>query len=160
MQDPAPNTINNTLVGAHCTCPTKLAGFDRPSEPFILRSHHESETGVAPQVLWRKGNEVTVLGLEGLGRIIVDGAEIVLPGPRWMLELDGPSKIIVGTGRVVRNIESPPEGGCRTSVELAMDDVANVMDIKGFHQLFIYGKLDRQVKAYGKLAGIDVQPIA
>jgi hypothetical protein len=76
------------------------------------------------------------------------------------MEFDGPGKIIVGTGRVTRNFDTPPEGGCRTSVELAMDNVSDVMDTKGFHQLFIYGKLDNDLRAYGKLAGIDVLPIA
>ena len=136
MQDPAPNTVKNTLMGAHCSCPTKLNGFDSDPEPFILRNHHESETGVSPQVLWRKGQEVTVM------------------------EFNGPDKIIVGTGRVTRNFDTPPEGGCRTSVELAMDNVSDVMDTKGFHQLFIYGKLDHDLRAYGKLAGIEVSPIA
>jgi hypothetical protein len=136
MQDPAPNTVENTLMGAHCSCPTKLNGFNTEPEPFILRNHHESETGVSPQVLWRVGQEVTVM------------------------EFDGPAKIIVGTGRVTRNFDTPPEGGCRTSVELAMDNVSDVMDTKGFHQLFIYGKLDHNLRAYGKLAGIDVLPIA
>ena len=135
MQDPAPNTVNNTLMGAHCTSATKLDGFNAEPEPFILRNHHESETGVAPQVLWRVGQEATVM------------------------EFDGPDKIIVGTGRVTRNFDTPPEGGCRTSVELAMDNVSDTMDIKGFHQLFIYGKLDHELRAYGKLAGIEVLPI-
>lgn len=136
QQDPAPNTVNNTLMGAHCTCATKLGGFDAKPEPFILRNHHESETGVSPQVLFRVGQEVTVMDFEGPGRIIV------------------------GTGRVTRNFETPPEGGCRTSVELAMDNVPDSRDIKGFHQLFIYGRLDHQLRAYGKLAGIEVLPIA
>jgi len=35
-----------------------------------------------------------------------------------------------------------------------------VMDTKGFHQLFVYGKLYHDLRAYGKLAGIDVLPIA
>ncbi len=47
MQDPAPNTVNNTLMGAHCSCPTRLDGFDKPPAPFILRSHSESMIGVA-----------------------------------------------------------------------------------------------------------------
>ena len=135
MQDPAPNTVENTLMGAHCSSPTKLDGFSAEPEPFILRNHHESETGVAPQVLWRVGQEATVM------------------------EFDGPDKIIVGTGRVTRNFDTPSEGGCRTSVELAMDDVPDTMDTKGFHQLFIYGKLDHELRAYGKLAGIEVLPI-
>ena len=42
QQDPAPNTVNGTLIGAHCTSPSKLRGFDQPAEPVILRSHSES----------------------------------------------------------------------------------------------------------------------
>ena len=75
------------------------------------------------------------------------------------MEFNGPAQIIVGTGRVTRNFDTPPEGGCRTSVEVAMDNVPDAMDTKGFHQLFIYGKLEHELKAYGKLAGIEVLPI-
>jgi hypothetical protein len=132
MQDPAPNTVNNTLMGAHCSCPTKLDGFDKPAEPFILRSHSESTTGVAPQVLWRIGQKATIMKFEG------------------------PGTIILGTGKVVGNIETPPSGGCRTSVELELNDVADSRDTKGFHQLFIYGNLEPGFKAYCQLAGIKV----
>jgi len=132
MQDPAPNTVNNTLMGAHCSCPTKLDGFDKPAEPFILRSHSESNSGVAPQVLWRIGQKATVM------------------------EFEGPGTIILGTGRVLRNIDTPPAGGCRTSVELEMDDMADSRDTKGFHQLFLYGNLELPIKAYCQLAGIKV----
>jgi hypothetical protein len=135
MQDPAPNTVNNTLMGAHCTCATRLDGFDKPPAPFILRSHSESNTGVAPQVLWREGQEVT------------------------LMKFQGPSKIILGTGKVLRNIDTPPAGGCRTSVELKVDGVADSRDIKGFHQLFIYGTLELPFKAYCQLAGIQVEHI-
>ena len=132
MQDPAPNTVNNTLMGAHCSCPTKLNGFDKPPEPFILRNHSESELGVSPQVLWRIGQKVTVM------------------------EFNGPGQIILGTGRVLRNIDTPPAGGCRTSVEIEMDDMDDTRDTKGFHQLFIYGDLELPFKAYCHLAGIKV----
>jgi hypothetical protein len=132
MQDPAPNTVNNTLMGAHCTCATRLDGFDKPPESYILRSHSESNVGVAMQVLWREGQKVTIM------------------------KFQGPESIILGTGRVLRNIETPPAGGCRTSVELELDDVADVCDTKGFHQLFIYGDLELPFKAYCQLAGIKV----
>jgi hypothetical protein len=135
MQDPAPNTVNNTLMGAHCTCATRLDGFDKPPAPFILRSHSESNTGVAPQVLWREGQKVTIM------------------------KFQGPGKIILGTGKVLRNIETPPAGGCRTSVELELDGVADSRDTKGFHQLFIYGNLELPFKAYCQLAGIQVEHI-
>jgi len=132
MQDPAPNTVNNSLMGAHCSCPTKLDGIDKPPEPLILRSHSESNTGVAPQVLWREGQKVTIM------------------------KFQGPESIILGTGRVLGNIDTPPAGGCRTSVELELDDVADARDTKGFHQLFIYGDLELPFKAYCQLAGIKV----
>jgi hypothetical protein len=132
MQDPAPNTVNNTLMGAHCTCATKLDGFDKPPAPLILRSHSESNTGVAPQVLWREGQKVTIM------------------------KFQGPESIILGTGRILRNIDTPPAGGCRTSVELEVDDVADARDIKGFHQLFIYDDHELPFKAYCQLAGIKV----
>lgn len=132
MQDPAPNTVKNTLMGAHCTCATKLDGFDKAPAPFILRTHSESNIGVAMQVLWREGQKVTIM------------------------KFQGPESIILGTGRVLRNIDTPPAGGCRTSLELELDDVADCRDTKGFHQLFIYGDLELPFKAYCQLAGIKV----
>ncbi|HUT36030.1 MAG TPA: hypothetical protein VNE39_21260 [Planctomycetota bacterium] len=136
MQDPCPNTINNTLIGAHCSCPTKLDGCDKPGhEPVILRSHSESDIGVSPQVLWRIGEKATVM------------------------KFQGPGGIILGTGKVVSNVDTPPSGGCRTSVELELDGVADSRDSKGFHQLFIYGDLERPFKAYCQLAGINVAHI-
>jgi len=132
MQDPAPNTVNNTLMAAHCTCGVRLNGFDKAPEPFILRSHSESNTGVATQVLWREGQKITIMKFEG------------------------PKRIILGTGRVVRNIDTPPSGGCRTSLEVEVDGVADSRDVKGFHQLLIYGDLEDEFKAYAQLAGIEV----
>jgi hypothetical protein len=137
MQDPVPNSVTNTFIGAHCTSPTRLAGFDKPHVPFILRNHDESGTGCVPQVLWPVGRMVTVM------------------------KFSSPDSIIVGTGRVVsNNSELPGCGGCRTSVELAMDGIADSRDIQGFHQLFILGKHDRDFHAYAQLAGIKVSPIA
>jgi len=132
QQDPVPNTVNNTFMGAHCTCPTRLDGFDKPHEPLILRSHSESAIGVSPQVLWRIGQKVTVMKFEGGGK-----------------------SMLVGTGKVVSNIDTPPSGGCRTSVELAMDDIPDCRDVKGFHQLFLYGDHSVILKGYCQLAGIE-----
>ena len=132
MQDPVPNTVNNTFMGAHCTCPTRLDGFDKPHEPLILRSHSESSISVSPQVLWRIGQKATVMKFEGGGKTM-----------------------LIGTGKVVSNIDTPPSGGCRTSVELAMDDIPDCRDVKGFHQLFLYGDHSVILKGYCQLAGIQ-----
>jgi len=132
IQDPSPNTINNTLIGAHCTSPTKLEGFRKPYRaPYLMRSYH-TRTGVSLQVLWPVGREATVM------------------------QFTGPNSIIVGTGRVRSNIPQPPSGCCRTAVELALDNVGDSRDVKGFHQLFILGNLERMFRAYGQLAGIRV----
>ena len=89
-----------------------------------------------PQVLWPAGKAVTVMKFEG------------------------PGTMILGTGRIVsNNTDLPGCGGCRTSVELAMDNVADSRDIRGFHQLFILGKHDGDFRAYAQLAGIKVVPI-
>ncbi len=135
MQDPAPNTINNTLMGAHCTSATRLEGFAKGYRaPFRLRSYH-TRTGVALQVLWRAGQKVTIM------------------------KFQGPGSIILGTGRVVANIAQPPAGCCRTAVEIELDGVPDSGETKGFHQLFIYGDLERPFKAYCRLAGIRVEHI-
>ncbi len=137
QQDPSPNTVNNTLIGAHCTSPLRLEGFDQPYRaPFLLRNYH-TRTGVAPQVLWPVGKPLTILQ-----------ANV------------HPLSIMIGTGRVVSNIDQPPSGCCRTAVEIELDNVADTRDVKGFHQLFVLGNLERTFKAYGQLANIPVVPIS
>ena len=135
MQDPVPETVHNTLIGAHCVCPTRLNGYDQPREPFILRSHSESDIGVSLQVLWRPEQTVT------------------------LMQFVGPDKMILGRGRVLRNHDTPPAGGCRTSVELTLDGPADTRDTKGFHQLFIYGDHVRDFTAYGQLYGIATEHV-
>jgi hypothetical protein len=137
QQDPSPNTVNNTLIGAHCTSPLRLEGFDRPYRaPYLLRNYH-TRTGVAPEVLWPVGKPVTILQ-----------ANVKTPS------------IMFAAGHVVSNVSQPPTGCCRTSVEIELDGIADTRDVKGFHQLFVLGNLSRMLGAYGKLAGIPVVPIA
>jgi len=136
QQDPSPNTVNNTLIGAHCTSPLRLEGFDQPYRaPYLLRDYH-TRTGVSPQVLWPPGQPVTIL----------------------QANLK-PLSVMLGTGRVVANVAQPPSGCCRTAVEIELDGVADTRDVKGFHQHFVLGNLARPFKAYGRLAGIPVTPI-
>ncbi|MBN1346895.1 MAG: hypothetical protein JXQ73_29660 [Phycisphaerae bacterium] len=135
QQDPVPETVHNTFIGAHCVCGTKLNGYDKPSEKFILRSHSESDIGVSLQVIWRPEQEVTVM------------------------QFAGPGKMMLGKGKVLRNFDTPPAGGCRTSVELAIDGPVDTRDTKGFHQLFIYGDHVRDFQAYGQMFGIATEHV-
>jgi len=82
-------------------------------------------------VLWRLGQKVT------------------------LMKFEGPGTMLIGTGRVRSNIDTPPSGGCRTSVELEVDDVADTRNVKGFHQVFLYGEWAELLKAYCQLAGVN-----
>jgi len=132
MNDPVPETVENVLIAAHCTCGTRLNGFDQPPEPFALRSHSESDLGVAMQVLWREGQRVT------------------------LVKLQNPNELILDTGTIAGNVDTPPAGGCRTSFKIAMDRVEDVRDVLGFHQVVFYGDHRRDVDAYCQMNGIRV----
>lgn len=136
IQDPSPNTINNTLIGAHCTSPTRLEGCDQAYRaPYVLRNYHTRD-GVSVEVLWPEGKEVTIV------------------------QFGWPKKtLLVGTGRVVSNISQPPTGCCRTSVEITVDGCPDTRDVKGFHQLFILGNLERPLRQFCQLASIEASRI-
>jgi hypothetical protein len=132
MQDPVAETYKNLLIGAHCTSATRLNGFDEDPEPVILRSHSESDIGVATQVLWKEGQPIT------------------------LLRFQDPNSLILDTGTVVGNVQTPPAGGCRTSVEVVMDRMEDARDVIGFHQVFFYGNHRRDVEAFCQMYGIKV----
>ncbi len=130
MNDPVPETYKNTLIVAHCTSGTRLDGFDKPSAPFILRDHSESSLGVSTQVLWPAGQ------------------------PATLVRFTSPNEMIIDTGTVVGNIDTPPAGGCRTSVELRMDNIEDCRDVKGFHQVVTLGNHRRILEQFCELYGI------
>lgn len=131
MNDPVPETVHNTLIAAHCVSGAKLNGFDQPKEPYLLRSHSESALGVSVQVLFKEANPVTLASFQG------------------------PDKLVVDTGTVVGNVQTPPAGGCRTSVEIKMDRVEDARDVIGFHQVVFYGNHRRDLEAFCGMWGIE-----
>jgi hypothetical protein len=130
MNDPVPETVKNLLIASHCTSGTRLDGFDKPAVPFILRNHSESALGVSMQVLWPAAQPITLVRFSNANELIVD------------------------TGKVVSNVDTPPAGGCRTSVEIAMDRVEDCRDVKGFHQVVALGNHDRILRGFCELYGI------
>lgn len=134
QQNASCETEKNYYYGAHCTCPTRLNGLNKPSEPYILRNHNESGTGVAPQVLWREGQEVTM-------------AHYLIGETPQM---------IIYTGKVVRCYDMPPVSSCRTNVETTINEVDDVCDVKGMHQTIFYGNYKKQLKAFCQLYNITV----
>jgi len=132
MNDPVPETFKNLLIAAHCVSGTRLNGFNKPQVPFILRDHSESSLGVSLQVLWPVGEPVT------------------------LLDFNNPREIIVDTGTVVGNVDTPPAGGCRTSVELKMDNIEDPRDVKGFHQVVVLGNHRQIIEGFSQLYGINI----
>jgi len=120
-------TLRNTRIGAHCTSPSKLNGYDQPSEPFLLMEHSETGRGIAPQVKWKVGQPVTIFR-----------------GGRRL-----------GTGHIVSNTLQPPNGGCRTSIEYTVDGMADVgrprTGLGSPHSEVVYGNVEREMDAFWTL---------
>lgn len=136
QQDPVPDTAKGGLIGAHCTCPTRLNGFNRPPEPYRL-SHHHGQRDAVPIPVWKIGNRATVAILE-LNR-----------------NEKTPHRMIVSSGEIRENISVPPAGGCVVSVLLKLDGVDRYLDYPGFHQIFFYGDFKNELRWYCNLAGIE-----
>jgi len=64
------------------------------------------------------------------------------------------NEMIIDTGKVVSNVDTPPAGGCRTSVEIKMDDVEDCRDVLGFHQVVVLGNHRRVLEGFCELYGI------
>jgi len=134
QQNAACNTEKNHYFGAHCTCPSKLHGPSGPAAPFILRDHAEAGVGTVPQVLWPAGERVTMA---------------------HYLSREKP-EMIVYSGEVVRCIDTPPAGGCRTNIEIAFDGVDDACAMKGMHQTVFCGDHERQLRRFCQLYDIPV----
>jgi hypothetical protein len=138
QQDPVADTANDCLIGAHCTCPTRLNGFDQAPEPFYLSYHHGKRDAV-PVPTWKPGQRVTV-------------ADILLSeDPKT------PPEMIVSAGDIVGNISVPPAGGCVVSVSIKLDGVDDLLDYPGFHQIFFYGDYKKELRDYCRLFGLRAQ---
>jgi hypothetical protein len=132
MNDPVAETAKNLLIVSHCTSGTRLDGFDKKPAPYILRNHSESALGVSVQVLWPVGAPVSLIRFSNTNELILD------------------------TGTVVSNVDTPPAGGCRTSVEVKMENVEDSRDVLGFHQVVTLGNHRRVVEGFCQLYGVNV----
>lgn len=139
QQDPVADTADDTIIGAHCSCPTRLNGYDAAPEPFDIKHHHGNRDAV-PRTIWRKGQRVTSIDL--------------LPGSGQT-----PTTVLVSAGTVVENEEVPPSGGCVVSVKVKFDGGQEVLSFPGFHQIFFYGDYKEQVRDFCQLCGFTAQAV-
>ncbi|MEW6355168.1 MAG: hypothetical protein AB1696_02490 [Planctomycetota bacterium] len=136
QQDPVAETARGAIIGAHCSCPTRLNGFSRPPEPFELCHHHGNRDAV-PRTLWRRGQRVT--------------SADVLPSAKQ----GQPAKMIISAGEVLENVSVPPAGGCVVSVMVRFDGVTDVLAYPGFHQVFFYGDYKDELVHFCRLFNIE-----
>jgi len=134
QQNASMETENNHYFGAHCTCASKLSGTAGPSQPYILMSHAEAGWGCVPRVLWPTGCEVTMAQY--------------LSGER--------PQMYIYSGQVVGCPSIPPTGGCRTNIEMTINEVDDVCDVKGMHQIIFYGNYTKQLRTFCQLYNIIV----
>ena len=131
QQNASMDTEQNLYFGAHCTCPSRMNGPGAPAEPYILRSHAEAGWGCVPRVLLSAGEEVTMA---------------------QYLSGDAP-QMYVYTGAIVSCPESA--GGCRSNVQMTINEVEDVRNVKGMHQIIFYGNHGRHLKEFCQLHGIE-----
>ena len=58
------------------------------------------------------------------------------------------------------NVDTRPGdgvGGCRTGFGVALDDVPDVRNTRGHHNILIYGRYLNELRAWGQLAGIRTE---
>jgi len=132
MSNPVPETVRNHHIATHCVSATRLRGFKEAKERYILRSHAESNIGVSTQVIWSEGQPVT------------------------MIRFQDAKRLLLYTGTVIRNLDTPPTGGCRTSIELVLDRIDDVREVQGHHQVVFYGNHRREIEAFCQMYSIDL----
>jgi hypothetical protein len=141
QQDPVADTANNAIIGAHCSCPTRLNGFGQPPEPFDIRHHHGNRDAV-PRTLWRKGQRVTSID--------------VLPGDT---KENRKTKMLISAGTAIDNISVPPSGGCVVSVRVKFDSNQKVLSFPGFHQIFFYGDYKQHLAEFCQLFNLQSEVV-
>jgi hypothetical protein len=147
QQDPVADTSDDSIIGAHCSCPTRLNGFQEPPEPFDLMHHHGNRDAV-PRTLWRQGQRITCLDLLPGSSENANGASA-----------ESRSEALISVGSVLGNMEVPPSGGCVVSVKVKFDSHQNVLSFPGFHQLFFYGDYGEQMKDFCRLNGLKARVV-
>jgi hypothetical protein len=65
-------------------------------------------------------------------------------------------QMIIYSGKVVGCPSIPQTGGCRTNIEMTINEVDDVCDVKGMHQIIFYGNYAKQLRTFCQLYGIDV----
>jgi len=148
QQNASMETEKNLYFGAHCTSPSKMNGPGTKPEPYILMNHAEAGWGCVPRVLFTKNQEVTMaqyLPKQIPGMTKVNFSKYL---PKETPEM------LIYSGKIVDCPPIPQTGGCRTNIEMTINEVDDVCDVKGMHQIIFYGNYAKQLRNFCQLYGI------
>jgi hypothetical protein len=123
---------NNTLMISHCVAPTKMAGYDEPARPYVLRNQHWGPPAgvLSAFVPMNTGQEVTVC------------------------RLDGELKSILITRGVIEECRDLEEY-CRNTVSIRISDVKKLIHTtSGNHHVMVYGDHREEIRELNKLLGV------
>ena len=132
ISDPVLDTQAGLIYHAHCLSATRMAGFDKPAEPCIIRSHSEDRSGVSLEVEFSPGN-------------IITAAKYVVP-----------DRMLVSTGTIVGNKDIPL--ACRSKMITRVDGVRKMLNgySGGLHRIIFYGDHVQDLEDLGKLLDFQV----
>ena len=133
ISDPTIDESKNGIILAHCLGTNKMDGPDQPAAPYKLRTVHEREEGVAPQVKMRVGQRVT------------------------QAKLVGTDLLLYFTGEIVDTPES--DRGCRTKILVKLDgDAENLWKnwTSSIHRVTCYGDISKQLKQFCRFENIKL----
>ena len=133
QHNPSSDTERKLYFGAHCTAPSKMQGAGGPREPYALRNHAEAGWGCVPQVLFPVGQKVTFGKYHSQSK---------------------PPNMVVYSGTVVGCPSNPPAGGCRTNMELKLDEGTDPVQVKSHHLCMCYGEYAAQLRAFCRMHDI------
>ncbi len=133
ISDPTMDDSNNSIILAHCMAALKMLGPQQPASPYKLRTVHERQEGVTPQVK-------LPVGLKATQAKLIDA--------RLMLYF---------TGLVT---DSPDcERGCRDKLTIRIDGDGEKLWrnwSQGLHRVTCYGDIHKDLERFCRLTQVKL----
>ncbi|MGM0381559.1 MAG: L-arabinose isomerase family protein [bacterium] len=130
LNDPVIVPDEDKILLAHCTAPTKLAGYEEESEEYEASVHHETRLGLAPSVKMKADQKITLAGFS-----------------------HDLSTMIASPGRITQNTDYHV---CISQVEAEIPDGRFLYDnFQGFHWIMVYGDWMTRLREAVELLEVD-----
>jgi hypothetical protein len=133
ISDPTVDESQGSIILAHCLGTTKMLGTDKPACPYKLRTVHERQEGVVPQVKMPVGQHVTQAIFAGVDQILYFTGDVI----------DAPEL----------------NRGCRTKINVKVDgDIEKLWKnwSNGLHRVTCYGNLAKDLERFCRFAKVKL----